>query len=147
MKMEEFLESVRNSVLQEEGLKQLSEVAYSRCDVSGYCMTGIPGNPNADNGVIPRAIASRWEIENRYQEQIAFCVMKQQQAVEAFADMRASGEFNFKALDYAELYYCHAMTFDEVAKLFNLKRGGVGTTVSRLMNNPNIDAYVPLDAA
>ena len=147
MTVKDYLDRVRATVEREKYLSELIERVEARMDVSGYSFSDTITGGSAGNGAIPRAISDYWKICQLYTEQLAFCTLLQQQAAEMFYDMRFTGSFNEKALACAEMYYLYGMTFDEIARRLDANANTVDRVVHRLLKHPEIEGYLPMDAA
>lgn len=145
--LKDYLESVRYSVQSEEYSRHLMEIAMASYDVSGYCMSSMPGNPNVNVDAIPIAISTRWEISDQYQEDVAFASLLQAQATEVFWQMKVDKFASPFTLAAAEMRYCWNKSNAEIAELLKCSPTKIDNQISRLFKTSGVDDYTPMDAA
>lgn len=145
--MGEYLDMVKREVVNASDLEELLMRMYSRLDVSGQALTGMPHSPNANTDGIPRMVIDYNDTYAIYEEQVAVAGNIVHQASVMFWEMAADHSLDIDAVRWAEMNYCHNMSYKEISKFSGKSVDTIRHKIYALLKTDGIDRYVPLDAA
>lgn len=148
MNAKEFLEDVRKSVVKESLVLERLHRARDRVDALGAVQyRDMPGNPNANPDGVINAIIKRTNIEEQVAAELAVIAMRAEQCYGMFCMLNIDNVVDAETIDECEMYYLHGMSSKEIAEICCRTESSVRHRRVNFLKHPDIDAYVPMDAA